>query len=205
MKRIIMTGRFILCTAAVCLAPTIAFAHPDPGQTGLALGFMHPLTEADHFLVMVAVGILAAALGGRALWALPLTFLAVMALGAGLGIIGVGLPLVEMVIALSVVVMGLAVASPRKCPMMAAVAMVGTFALYQGHEHGTELTPAMSAIPFVLGFTAATATLHSIGIGLGLAVNRFNPIDVRYACSISGLLTARPRLLSALLFRGNIR
>ena len=187
MKRIIMTGRFVLCSAAVFLVPTIAFAHPDLEQTGLALGFVHPLTGADHLLVMVAVGILAATLGGRALWVLPLTFLAVMALGSGLGIIGVRLPLVEMVIVLSVVVMGLAIASPRKCPMVAGAAMVGTFALYHGHAHGTELTPAVSAIPFVLGFTAATATLHSIGIGLGFAVNRFNPVRVRYACSISGL------------------
>lgn len=190
MKRIIVTGRFVLCTAIACLAPTVALAHPDPGQTGLALGFMHPLTGADHLLVMVAVGILAATLGGRALWALPLTFLAIMALGSGLGIIGVRLPLVEMVITLSVVVMGLAVASPRKCPMVAAAAMVVTFALYHGHAHGTESVPVASAILFVLGFTAATATLHSIGIGLGLAVKRFNPVHVRYARSVFGLAIA---------------
>jgi urease accessory protein len=191
MKRINMAVRLVLCTAAACLAPAVAFAHPNPGShTGLALGFMHPLTGADHLLAMVAVGILAATLGGRALWALPLTFLAVMTLGGRLGINGVGLPLVEMVIALSVMVMGLAVASPQKCPLVAAAAMVGTFALYHGHAHGTELTPAVSATPFVLGFTVATATLHSIGIGLGLAVKRFKPIHVRYACGVSGLAIA---------------
>jgi len=191
MKRIIMTGRFVLCTAAACLAPAVALAHPGPGpHSGLVPGFMHPLTGADHLLVMVAVGILAVMLGGRALRVLPLTFLAVMALGAGLGINGVGLPLVEMVIALSVVVMGLAVASPRKCPMGAATAMVATFALYHGHAHGTELVPAGSPIPFVLGFTVATATLHSIGLGLGFAVKRLHPVHFRYACGVSGLAIA---------------
>ena len=191
MKRIIMAVRFVLCTAAACLAPAVAFAHPGPGpHTGLVPGFMHPLTGADHLLVMVAVGILAATLGGRALRVLPLTFLAVMALGAGLGINGVGLPLVEMVIALSVVVTGLAVASPRKCPMVAVTAMVGVFALYHGHAHGTELLPGVSAIPFVLGFTVATATLHAIGIGLGLAIKRFDPVHVRHAWSIAGLAMA---------------
>ena len=194
MKRMTVAVLFVLCTVAACLAPAVAFAHPGPGphmgHMGLVPGFMHPLTGADHLLVMVAVGILAATLGGRALRALPLTFLAVMALGSVLGINGVGLPLVELVIPLSVVVMGIAVASPRKCPIAAATAMVATFALYHGHAHGTELTPAVSAIPFVLGFTVATATLHSIGIGLGLAVNRLHPVHARYACIVSGLALA---------------
>jgi len=66
MKRTIMSVRFVLCTAATCLVPAVAFSHPGPGlHTGLALGFMHPLTGADHVLAMVAVGILAATLGGR--------------------------------------------------------------------------------------------------------------------------------------------
>lgn len=191
MKHMTMAVRFVLCTAAACLAPAVAVAHPGPGpHTGLVPGFMHPLTGADHLLVMVAVGILAATLGGRALRVLPLTFLAVMALGAGLGINGVRLPLVEMVIALSVVVAGLAVASPRKYPMVAVTTMVGVFALYHGHAHGTELTPAVSAIPFVLGFTIATATLHAIGIALGLAFKRFDPVHVRYACGVPGLAIA---------------
>lgn len=191
MKRTIMAVRFVLCTAAACFAPADAFAHPGPGSlTGLALGFMHPLTGADHVLAMVAVGILAATLGGRALWALPLTFLAAMVLGGGLGINGVGLPLGQTVIALSVVVMGLAVSSPRKSPMAAAIVMVATFALYHGHAHGMELSPVVSSVPFVFGFTVATATLHSIGIGLAFAVKRFNPVCVRYAWSVSGLAMA---------------
>jgi urease accessory protein len=191
MKRIIMAVRFVLWTTAACLVPAVAFAHPDPGShSGLGLGFMHPLTGADHLLAMVAVGMLAATLGGRALWVLPLTFLAVMTIGGGLGINGVGLPLVEMVVALSVMVMGLTVALPQKCPLLAAAVMVGTFALYHGHAHGTELTGGVSAIPFVLGFTVATATLHSVGIGLGVAVKSFNPIHVRYAFGASGLAIA---------------
>jgi urease accessory protein len=191
MKRTIMAAHGVLWTAAACLSPAVAFAHPDPGMhTSLGLGFMHPLTGSDHLLAMVTVGIFAATLGGRALWALPLTFLAVMAIGGGLGINGVGLPLVEMVVALSVIIMGLAVALPQKCPLVAAAVMVGTFALYHGHAHETELTGGVSAIPFVLGFTVATATLHSIGIGLGVAVKRFNPIHVRYAFGVSGLTIA---------------
>jgi hydrogenase/urease accessory protein HupE len=64
MKRINMAVRFVLCTAVACFTPAVAFAHPNPGpHTGLALGFMHPLTGADHLLAIVAVGILA---GSRA-------------------------------------------------------------------------------------------------------------------------------------------
>ena len=51
-------------------------------------GFAHPLGGLDHVLAMVAVGLYAAMLGGRALWLVPATFVTVMALGGALGIAG---------------------------------------------------------------------------------------------------------------------
>ncbi len=193
MTRIIIAIRFVLGTATACLAlaPGVAFAHPGLGpHAGLALGFIHPLTGADHILAMVAVGILAATLGGRALWALPLAFLAVVAFGGELGISGVRLPLVELVIALSVVIMGLAVALPRQCSLPACLMMVGSFALYHGYAHGTEMAQTVSAVRFVLGFVIATGMLHAIGIGLGIGVTFLSRTGARFACSVAGLTIA---------------
>src|SRR3954462_8080366 len=95
---------------AVALAPAVASAHTGIGQTaGFLHGFWHPIGGIDHVLAMVAVGLFAAQLGGRALWAVPATFVAVMAAGGALGMAGVGLPAVEVGIALSVLVLGLVV------------------------------------------------------------------------------------------------
>jgi urease accessory protein len=177
--------------AAIALLPTTALAHPGFGPaTGLTHGFLHPLTGIDHILAMVAVGILAANLGGRALWAVPLTFLAVMAVGGAFGMAGVHVPFVEAMIALSVVVLGLAVAIPRRCPAVAACLMAGVFAFFHGHAHGTEMAATMSAVRFGLGFIIGTALLHAVGIGLGLGVARLGPARARQVSMAAGLVIA---------------
>ena len=180
-----------LVAAAIVLLPTAALAHPGFGPaTGLAHGFMHPLTGIDHILAMVAVGILAVNLGGRALWAVPLTFIAVMAVGGALGMAGIGLPFVETMIALSVVILGLAVAIPRQCPAVAACVMAGVFGLFHGHAHGTEMAATMSAVRFGLGFVLGTALLHAVGIGLGLGVAWLGPAQARQVSRAAGLVIA---------------
>ena len=84
-----------------------AFAHVgDHSHMSFAEGLAHPFTGLDHMLAMVAVGLWASQLGGRALWLLPLTFPVVMAAGAALGYGGVALPWVEIGIAASVLVLG---------------------------------------------------------------------------------------------------
>jgi urease accessory protein len=157
-------------TATICFASTAAFAHPGLSQhPGLALGFMHPLTGPDHILAMVAIGVVAATLGGRALWTLPLASLAAITLGGGLSIAGIKLPLAETMIALSVVAAGVALALPRKYPLMVATLTVSAFALFHGHAHGADFAPTMSVMLFALGFIIATALLHALGIGLAFA------------------------------------
>lgn len=159
--------------AAFTLAPAAAWAHTGVGATvGFAHGFMHPIGGLDHVLAMVAVGLFAAQLGGRALWAVPATFVAVMALGGVLGVAGVPLPFVEFGIALSVVVLGLVVLAGRPWPVGLAMAMVGVFAVFHGHAHGAEMPVGVSGVTYGLGFVIATTFLHAAGIGIGLGLAR---------------------------------
>lgn len=159
----------VLMAITTVLAPAVALAHPEHADAnGLIRGFIHPTTGIDHVLAMVAVGVLAAQLGGRALWLVPLSFVAVMAFAGALGMAGIQLPFAEVGIALSVVVLGLAIAFPLNLPTVAAMALVGFFALFHGYVHGAEMPGAMSAFPYAAGFVAATALLHAIGMGLGL-------------------------------------
>jgi urease accessory protein len=187
-----MTRSIVACAvlglATASITPTIAFAHPGFGpHGGLAAGFMHPLTGVDHILAMVAVGMFAANLGRRALWAVPLTFMALMTIGGALGMAGVKLPFPEMIIALSVIVLGLAIAFPRRWPVPAAMLLVGGFAIFHGHAHGTEISDSLSRIQFTAGFIVATALLHLTGIALGIALLRVDTNLGRSLRQMSGI------------------
>lgn len=117
---------------------------------------------------MVAVGLWGAFLGAPAIWLLPVIFPVVMALGGALGVLGVPLPGVETGIALSGVILGLMVALAAKPPLRIAGAVVGIFAIFHGHAHGTELPEAANAVTYAAGFVIATGLLHLSGISLGL-------------------------------------
>jgi urease accessory protein len=159
---------------ALCLTTVPALAHVGVGPVDtLGHGFMHPLSGIDHILAMVAVGFYAASLGGRALWLVPSAFVGTMILGALLGYLGFPLPVVETGIGLSVVVMGIAIALGVRLPTVAAMALVGLFALFHGHAHGTEgMGLSVAFVPYAAGFIIATASLHVAGIALGLGLDR---------------------------------
>jgi urease accessory protein len=116
---------------------------------------------------MVSVGLWGAQLGMPAMWILPVTFPVVMALGGMLGLLGVPLPGVEIGIAASALVLGLAVSAAWRPPLWAAAVIVGLFAIFHGHAHGTELPAGASGLLYSLGFVVATGLLHAAGIGIG--------------------------------------
>ena len=158
-----------MMAGAIVAATGTAQAHTFgvPG-TGLAAGFAHPFGGLDHLLAMVAVGLWAVELGGRAVWQVPATFVAVMIAGALAGMSGVPLPSAEVGIAASLLVLGALVATAARLPAMLGTALVAVFALFHGHAHGSEMPATVSAGLYGLGFALATAGLHGIGIGLGL-------------------------------------
>jgi urease accessory protein len=157
--------------ALAAFAPNFALAHVGVGEThGFMHGFTHPIGGIDHILAMVAVGVFAANLGGRALYAVPLAFMGFMLVGGMLGIFGLPVPFVEVGIGLSIVVLGAAVAVKWNWPVAAAMAMVGLFAIFHGHAHGTEMPLDASGVSYAMGFVTATGLLHLLGIGVGFAI-----------------------------------
>jgi urease accessory protein len=159
----------ITAAAALLLLPGAALAHPGHvDASGFSHGFMHPVGGLDHVLAMIAVGLYAALLGGRALWLVPAAFVGVMAIGGGLGMAGVAVPYTEIAIALSVVVLGLAVALRLNLSTVAAMTLVGAFAIFHGHAHGAEMPADAAGLSYATGFLVATALLHGVGLALGL-------------------------------------
>ena len=169
-----MKTRLLLTAASLAASTMPAFAHLDPAEHGsLLAGFTHPLSGLDHILVMIAVGLWAAQIGGRALWVVPSAFVGTMALGFALAMAGLHLPFVEPAILASIVALGLMVAMAVRMETGACAAVVGIFALFHGYAHGGELGAA-GALPFSAGFVVATALLHIAGIGLGLGIGRLS-------------------------------
>jgi urease accessory protein len=146
---------------------TSAFAHVGGHGAGVVAGLAHPFSGLDHVLAMVAVGLWASQLGRPAVWVLPLTFPAVMALGAVLGATGMAPPWLEIGVAGSVLALGAAVALAWRPAVAVGAALVAAFALLHGWSHGTELPQAGSALAYGVGFILATLALHGTGLALG--------------------------------------
>lgn len=154
------------------LAATPAAAHLPPGEYGSFLaGVTHPLFGLDHVLAMIAVGLWAAQIGGRALWQVPTAFVLAMLAGFGLALLGLPLPMVEPAILASIIVLGLVVAIALRPAAPWAMALVAVFALFHGHAHGGELGTAQ-AMQFGAGFAIATAALHAMGLLIALIFAR---------------------------------
>ncbi len=93
------------------LAP-VASAHTFGAHgAGFAAGLVHPLIGLDHLLALIGAGLWAGWLGGRAQYQLKGGFLAGMLGGALLAWGGFNLPLVEPMIAVSVLLIGVLAAS----------------------------------------------------------------------------------------------
>ena len=157
-----------LVLAILLAAPSVASAHPQSGAAGGFLsGFSHPISGWDHILAMVAVGLWGAQLGAPAMWLLPVTFPMVMALGGTMGLLGIPLPGVELGIAVSAIVLGTMVLLEARPRLIVAAVIVGIFAIFHGHAHGTELPPGQDGLLYSLGFVVATGCLHGVGIAIG--------------------------------------
>ncbi|CCE03147.1 HupE/UreJ family protein [Bradyrhizobium sp. STM 3809] len=165
-RKIMHSTATIALFTALSASPSLAHEQSGVGG-GLASGLLHPLTGLDHLVAMVAVGIWGAQLGGAAIWVLPIVFPLVMAFGAVLGILHIGLPVPELVIALSGLILGLAVALRVRVPFAAAAGIIAIFAIFHGHAHGAELPGSANPLAYGCGFVVATGLLHACGITIG--------------------------------------
>lgn len=166
MKRSMTKALFVLLAL-----PGAAAAHTGGGETASLLhGLSHPLGGADHLLAMVAVGIWAAQIGGRALWAVPSAFVGVMVLGGAFGFSGLPAPFIETGILASVLILGVLIAGAFRLPLLFSAAVVGFFGVFHGYAHGAEMPATLGAGLYTAGFVLATAALHAAGMALGMVL-----------------------------------
>ncbi len=181
----------IMILTLLIILPSTASAHGFLGTiSGASAGFLHPILGIDHLLAMVTVGLLSAQLGGRAIWSVPATFVFFMVLGFIAGVANVHAYLLEYGIAISVCLLGSALALNRRIPAIAIMAIVAIFGIYHGNAHGLEMTKLGDPFKFAIGFVVATIGLHVMGALIGLIVlhSQKGMVQLRISGSVIGLI-----------------
>lgn len=173
----------------LALMPSAALAHTGHDVGSFGNGFGHPFSGADHMLAMVALGLLAVQVGGRAVWALPLTFVAAMLVGGLLGAGGMPFPAVEPTILASCIILSALVAMAVQLPMWMMLAGTALFGAAHGWAHGAE-GPASGLAVYAAGFAVATALLHGLGIAAGKAIPAVVIRLVGFAAALAGITLA---------------
>ena len=159
----------------ICIMLSEALIFPACAHTGVGpgnsfnSGVAHPLNGSDHLIAMTMVGLWSVLTGGRAVVVWPATFVAAMLGGFAAASSGLQIGFVEQGICLSVILLGLLVALGVRAPVALGAVIVGLFAFFHGHAHGTEAAAAR-LIPYAAGFALGTSALHCVGIGVGFCV-----------------------------------
>jgi urease accessory protein len=146
---------------------TVAYAHPGHGLSDLKAGLLHPLTGIDHLLMIFAVGLWAAQDKSRNVFYLPIIFMSALIGGATLSQVWPFLPLVEVGVSFSVVIVGLCLSFFLNPSTLFAGFIVGIMGILHGYSHGLELPGSASAATYGGGFLIMTGLLHLGGIAFG--------------------------------------
>ncbi len=151
---------------ALVLLAEPAFAHhvmggrtPASFSDGLLSGLGHPVIGLDHFAAVLAVGCLAAM--HRAGAALAVGFVLAMLSGVAVHVAGTTVPGAEILVALSVILLGAALLSRREMPAGAALALFAAIGLVHGYAlgesiYGAEQTPLYA---YLLGLTVIQSAI----------------------------------------------
>ena len=185
-----MNKKIFISLIYLSFYPLPVLAHNITGKLGFYDGLSHPVLGLDHLLAMICVGILSAQIGGKAIWTVPTTFVAIMTIGGLLGFLLIidEFYFVEVGIVFSVILLGFGISIEKKIPVKLIMIFVGIFGLFHGIAHGLEVPAAANPVLFVLGFIFGTTTLHLLGVTIGyfsikknISLILFRPAGVSFA------------------------
>jgi urease accessory protein len=187
-KALLLTA---LATSALLFSPLAVSVQAHNGfyhvTGGFLMGIEHPLTGWDHLLAMVAVGLWASQIGGRAIWALPLSFVGSMVLGGVAGAFGCDFPFTEWAIVLSILLLASGIFTGTRLALLPSLALVGICGMYHGLAHGSEMPHSTDLLSYAAGFALTTSGLHLAGIGAALTVQRYSDNLLRWSGLVIGL------------------
>ena len=163
---------FLTVLLVIFFNEDLAYSHILEG-IGFEGGIRHPFLGIDHFLCMLAVGMWGMLIGGRSIWMLPVVFPLIMGLGIYIGVLPNQLYLYqELAIALSLTVIGSAIALNFKPKEFITILIVSFFAIFHGYAHGMEVPLASNPNLYIIGSMVGTSIIHIMGIVLGFIIIR---------------------------------
>lgn len=172
---------------ATVLVPAVSWGHPGDGSGGsLVHGLMHPVGGIDHVLAMIAVGLVAARMGGRAAAFLSASFVAVMLAGLVIGTSWLSPLQIEVGVGVSVIVAGMLVAGQFVFPVAGIMALVGGVALVHGVAHGPAFSVSEAPGAYIAGFIITTTLAQAVFAGIGLGVMRLRGRLGNYPIRMAG-------------------
>jgi urease accessory protein len=192
MNKSINTSLYALLLASFVGLPSLAQGHHAEFMTAepFLQGLSMPIHGLDHMLVTIAVGLIAAQIGGNALWAIPGIFSVSVLLGGILNIMGVPVPLAEYGILASITVFGGLLAWGSRLSILLTLCVVALFACC----HGSALIASDSNVHdvpvFVTGCLFSALLLQGVGIALGLLLPRGLQRRVYRYAGLAMLMTA---------------
>ena len=189
----------LLLTAGLMMTATLAMAHPGHGEhvsNGFLSGLLHPMMGLDHLLAMGAIGFWSIRQNTTMKRGTPLFVVGGMIAGAGLAWAGISLAGVgvETGIAMSVLLVGVLIATLAKLPTAIGGTLVALFMVAHGYAHGTEMTQGSSLLLYMAGFVVATLAITFVGRGLGTMMLK---ADNRITRALGGVVTIIGGVLAA--------
>ncbi len=167
MNKIISNGLALILAGL----PAVALAHTGQGNHGFMDGLAHPFLGMDHLLAMLVVGVWGA-LQTRKVWLAPTCFVIWLTIGTILGQHGFVVPLLEPVVAISVLVLGAMLTRPFKLSVSTALVFIGGFAVAHGMAHGGELSAGTGVL---VGIILGSALLHVTGMSIARFILKDRP------------------------------
>ncbi|TMJ22337.1 MAG: urease accessory protein UreJ [Alphaproteobacteria bacterium] len=187
LRAVLLAGPSLLMAAPASAHHVMGGKLPSTWLEGLLSGLGHPLIGPEHLGFLLAVAVVVGACGLSL--ALPAVFVAAMAAGVALHVIGFAFPAVEVMVALSTLLAGLLIAGARSLPVAAWAALFAAAGILHGYAFGESIYGAETA-PLGAYLAGLILIQTALTTGLALAVRRMG----------TGLAALAPRLAGAAVF-----
>ena len=165
-----------ILTALVLSAGNASAHHIMGGRTpatfgeGMLSGLGHPIIGLDHFAAVVAVGCIAAMHSAGA--ALVIAFIVSMMAGVALHLNGATVPAAEILVALSVIALGVLMLGRRQMSAISALLLFALVGLVHGYAlgesiYGAEQTPLYA---YLLGLAVIQSAIALVAMAVARRV-----------------------------------
>ncbi len=168
--------------------------HPMGGKTlstfleGFLSGLAHPVIGVDHLAFVVTVGLFAA-VKPQGIF-IPLSFVLSAMLGAGLHLLGVTLPVVELVVSASILLFGILLAIKNSPNLLVMIALSAAAGLFHGYAYGEAIFGAETTalVAYLGGFTVIQLVISDAAFFVGRKVLKGDFPQVSPSLKSAGLV-----------------